>query len=245
MANLAGAGARIPRVLYFINGMNPTDEERNDAARFGPNVGMRNATQVASLAMSPLEECDAVAGPAVPDRYAKVFPNVNGLDLQDRLLRLSDFDREHGPVHGVDNESARSAKPPAFGQDTVVAQGAPRPHGAMTVSGGGFVAPLPSDPDHVRSFGSERAENAPEGMRPGTLDGTRFNPQKLPDTGVTLPGTGTDTRQVQGTVAEGGGSDGFRTPEPVEADDEDEADGEGGTKSRKSRKAAGDTGSAA
>jgi hypothetical protein len=51
MANLAGVGNRVPRVLYFINGMTPTAEQVNDAARFGPNVGMRNATQVASLAM--------------------------------------------------------------------------------------------------------------------------------------------------------------------------------------------------
>jgi hypothetical protein len=233
MANLDTMGARVPRVLYFINGMVPTDEQINDARRFGPNVGMRNALQVASLAMSPLEECDAVAG-EVPARYAKVYPNINGLDIGDRVLRMSDLDREHGPVHGVDNEAARAAKPPAFGQDRIASQGAPRPHGAMTLHDGGFVAPIPGDPDNVRSWGSERAENAAEGSQGEGKQGGRFNPQALPDTGVTLPGTGTDTRAVSGPVAEGGGQDGFRAPEPVEKEDD---------KAKSKTKAKSDTGS--
>jgi hypothetical protein len=235
MGNLAPAGQRVPRVLYFIAGMVPTDEQKNDAARFGPNVGIRNALQVATLAMSPLEECDAVAGPDVPDRYAKVYPNVQGLDLGARLLRMSDFDREHGPVHGIDNESARAAKPPAFGQDHVVSQGAVRAHGAMTLAGGGFVAPLPGDPNNVQAAGSERAENAPEGAAGQGTQGA-FNPQALPDKGVTLPGPAAATDQLSGAVAQGGGSDGFRAPEPVKDEDED------GPKSKRKRGETGSTG---
>jgi hypothetical protein len=154
---------------------------------------------------------------------------------------MSDFDREHGPVHSVDNEAARAAKPPAFGQDHIVSQGAVRPHGAMTVSGGGFVAPLPGSPDNIQAAGSERAENAVEGASGEGTQGQRFNPQALPDRGVTLPGPSTDSGAVSGPVASGGGTDGFRAPEPVKADDSDDTDT--GTTGRRKRASSGDTGS--
>lgn len=242
MASFATTGAnRVPRVLYFISGMNPTDEQKNDAARFGPNVGIRNGLQVADLAMSPLEECDAVAGD-VPKRYADVYPNVSDLDLEGRLLRLSDLDRPHGPVHSVDNESARAAKPPAFGQDRIVSQGAVRPHGAMTQAGGGFVAPSPGNPDNVQAAGSERAENAPEGAAGDGKQGARFNPQALPDAGVTLPKSGT-TSEPTGIVAGGGGTAGFVAPEPAS---DAGATGAAGDDTRKSsKKSSGATGATA
>jgi hypothetical protein len=206
---------RIPRVLYFHLGSNPTDEQREDAKRFAPNFGFRSADQVSTLAMSPLEECDAVAG-EVPKRYADNYPNVSGMDLGQRMLRMSDLDRKHGPVTDIDNEAARAAKPPSVGAEVVSGQGAPRPAGAMTTAGGGWVAPQPGNPDNLQAFGSERAENGVEGANREGAQGMRMNPQSLSDAGVALPRTGTDPDTVTGTVAEGGGQAGFRAPTPAD-----------------------------
>ena len=241
MANFATQGAnRVPRILYFIEGMTPTDEQKDDIARFGPNAAFRNAHQVGVVAMSPLEECDAVAG-AVPERYAKVYPNISDVDFQGRLPRLSDFDRPTGPVHSQDNEAARAAKPPSFGADRIAAQGAARPVGAITVPGGGFVAPSPGNPDNLSAFGSERAENGPEGANREGSQGAAFNPHGLPDTGVTLVPEGGNTGAITGPVVEGSGLAGFSAPKP--ADDNEPDTGSTGTRSRKAKGDTGSTGS--
>lgn len=227
---------RVPRVLYFHRGMVPTPKQYEDGQRFAPNVGFRNADQVGATAHSPLEECDAVAGD-VPERYAAVYPNVSGVDTGSRLLRMSDLDRAHGPVNAVDNEAARAAKPPALNQDRVMSQGATRPAGAQTMHDGGFVAPVPGNPDNLHSFGSERAENGVEGPNREAAQGSRLNPQGLSDKGVTLPTTGS-TGPASGPVAEGGGQDGFRAPTPPAEDEVEE-----GPKSKaKAKGSTGDTG---
>ena len=215
MASLQTVGNRIPKLLYFIAGMVPTDREIEDASRFGVTVGMRNRTQVSDVAMSTLEECDAVAGD-VPARYAKTYPNVTNLDLGGRMLRMSDVDRMHGPVHSVDNEAARAAKPPSVGQNGQPGQGAPRPTGAMTLAGGGWVAPQPGNPDAVQAFGSERAENGPEATAGERKQGAEANPHKLSDAGADLPPENADRANLSGPVAEGGGQGGFKAPEPVD-----------------------------
>ncbi len=228
---------RLPLVLFFHAGMNPTDEDREKVAGIGARVGFRNAHQVSDVAFSPLEECDAVAG-AVPARYAKTYPNVDGVIAEGRLLRMSDYDRKHGPVTHVDNEAARAAKPPSMGQDRLTANGAPRPVGAITALDGGFVAPTPGNPDNLQAFGSERAENGTEGSNT-EAQVSRTNPQGLPDVGVALPRTGTaDTGAAGPVVAEGGGQDGFRAPTPADTEGDD---AEGSTGSRKRR--GGSTGS--
>lgn len=237
---------RVPRVLFFINGVHPTDEEREAAAEFAPNVGIRNAQQVATLAMSPLEECDAVAGPAIPERYLKVYPNVNGFDGGARMLRMSDLDRRTDlGVHSEDNEAARAAKPPAVGGDVISAQGAQRPAGAFTaaLSGGGFVAPRPGNPDNVLMSGSERAENAPEGSRGEGTQAPRENPHQLPDAGVLQARAG-DTGSTGGDAVTGGAvttasvPTGFTPPQPVETS----ANGDTGSTGPKGGKAKGDKG---
>lgn len=234
--NFATQGAnRVPRILYFIDGMVPTDDQKDDIARFGPNASFRNAQLVSDVAMSALEECDAVAGDPIPARYAATFPNVSGLDFGDRLPRMSDLDRLHGPIHGVDNEAARAAKPPAINQDQIVSQGAPRPAGAITMVNGGFVAPAPGNPDNLPTFGSERAENGPEGANREGAQGNRANPQGLPDKGVALT-----PPELRGNVdpavpmAEGGGQGGFSAPKPAEPE---------GDKPKAAAKAKGATGS--
>lgn len=237
---------RVPRVLFFINGVHPTDAEKEDAARFAPNVGIRNAQQVASLAMSPLEECDAVAGPAIPERYLKVYPNVNDFDTRARMLRMSDLDRRTDlGIHSEDNEAARAAKPPAVGGDVISAQGAQRPAGAFTaaLSGGGFVAPRPGDPDNILLSGSERAENAAEGARGAGTQAPRENPHRLPDAGVLQARSG-DTGAT-GDVVTGGAvttasvSAGFTPPKPVETE---KPEGDDKPKGGKSKGSTGDSG---
>lgn len=239
MATFATKGPnRVPRILFFIAGMVPTDEQKDDISRFGPNASFRNADQVGSIAMSPLEECDAVAGPAIPERYANVYPNVSDVDFGGRLPRLSDFDRLHGPVHSQDNEAARAAKPPSFGADRIAAQGADRPAGAITIAGGGFVAPQPGNPDNLRAFGSERAENGPEGTNREGAQGSQFNPHRLGDSGVSLVPAGGATGAVAGPVSESNGLAGFTAPKPAE----DEEGATGSTGGAKGRKAKGDSG---
>lgn len=60
------------KVLFFIGGSRPTDEEYAQAIAIGPGVMFRNARKI--VLGAPLENCDAVAGPAVPPDYADRFP---------------------------------------------------------------------------------------------------------------------------------------------------------------------------
>lgn len=226
---------RIPFVLFFHSGMNPTDEHRKAASAIGARVGYRNADQVGATAMSALEECDGVAGDPIPKRYADVYPDVSAAINEGRLLRMSDLDRPHGPVNSIDNEAARAARPPALNADRLAATAATRPAGAITAPNGGFVAPTPGNPDNLLSFGSERAENGTEGTNTeGQV--SRLNPQGLSDAGAVLPATGSDTGAATGVVASGGGVDGFTAPTPPA----DDAASDTGPKG--SRRTKGDTG---
>lgn len=67
------------RVLYFISDCVPTDEERADAVKYGPNCVFRNAVFADT---QTTEECDAVAG-KVPASYLckpKAVPWAEWLD---------------------------------------------------------------------------------------------------------------------------------------------------------------------
>lgn len=61
---------KLPRILYFINNVNPTDDEVEAAAKIRGNVSFRNARNIPED--GALEACDGVAG-EVPTRYAKKF----------------------------------------------------------------------------------------------------------------------------------------------------------------------------
>lgn len=63
--------AKYPRVLYFIAGPNPSEEDLEAAKEFGPGVLFRNANFVPPE--GPLENADAVAGPAIPKRYRDAY----------------------------------------------------------------------------------------------------------------------------------------------------------------------------
>jgi hypothetical protein len=62
-----------PRILFFINGSIPSEEEVAEAESLGFNVTFRNALFVA--AEGALEACDGVAGD-VPERYAAKYPSA-------------------------------------------------------------------------------------------------------------------------------------------------------------------------
>lgn len=205
---------RIPNVLFFTAGMVPTDAELDEIAKYRPNVRIRNATMVAALPFDSLESCDAVAG-AVPDRYAKVYPDVSGFDASKAMLRMSDLDRFTGKVTDVDNEAARGARPPSVGADQVMAQDAPRPAGAITQAGGGFVAPQPSNPDALQPFGRERSVNGPAGGITGPA--AVMNPHNLPETGAVAIPAGTDA-QLSAAAPESltDTTGGFTSPTPAE-----------------------------
>lgn len=63
-----------PKILYFIAGMVATPEQQSEAFNIGgPGVAFRNAALI-DPADKP-EDCDGVAGPAIPPQYADI-PNA-------------------------------------------------------------------------------------------------------------------------------------------------------------------------
>lgn len=73
-----------PRVLFFTQSSNPTDEEVAQSRLIGYNVGFR----VASLdnTKESIEETDAVAG-AAPNRYRALFPHVSSANELTEVMR--------------------------------------------------------------------------------------------------------------------------------------------------------------
>jgi hypothetical protein len=71
---------KLPRILFFISGTLPTEDDFAKASEIKGNVVFRNASAVPNEEHS-LETCDGVAG-AVPEIYAKRFATaeeaVNG-----------------------------------------------------------------------------------------------------------------------------------------------------------------------
>ena len=60
---------KLPKVLYFVDGVAPTADDIKDASAIAAHVVYRNARAVASE--GALEDCDGVAG-KVPPQYAKL-----------------------------------------------------------------------------------------------------------------------------------------------------------------------------
>lgn len=63
-------------VLYFTAESGLSDEEAHELERI-PGARQRNAALIDPEA--PLEKCDAVAGPAIPDNYADAYPLAKAL----------------------------------------------------------------------------------------------------------------------------------------------------------------------
>jgi hypothetical protein len=63
-----------PKILFFTAGAMPTIQDRTEAADIGV-VHFRNARKI-----NPderIEECDGVAGPAIPPQYRNAYPNAD------------------------------------------------------------------------------------------------------------------------------------------------------------------------
>jgi hypothetical protein len=108
--------SRAPVVLFFLAGMVPTDDERDEAAKYGPGVKFRNSLMVNNdTSTSAVEECDFVAG-KVPERYAAVYRNVSEFS-SDYENRSSDYDLPHSRnARDPLNERSRGARPPAINE---------------------------------------------------------------------------------------------------------------------------------
>lgn len=63
-------------VLYFTAESGLSDDEAREMERI-PGARHRNAAMIDPDA--PLEKCDGVAGPAIPDNYADAFPLARAL----------------------------------------------------------------------------------------------------------------------------------------------------------------------
>lgn len=91
---------RLPVILYFINGMAPTEDQAEEAASLKANVRFRNALLVDNAGAEALEECDGVMGD-VPPRYQRAFgsspDDVSGVGA----LRMI-----HGDEPGVTSSQA-------------------------------------------------------------------------------------------------------------------------------------------
>lgn len=62
-------------LLYFVPGFAPSKEDIAYTAQFTDvNLSYRNAGYV--FPDTPLEECDAVGGPAVPPQYSEKYPSI-------------------------------------------------------------------------------------------------------------------------------------------------------------------------
>ena len=61
--------SKLPKVLFFINGSNPTEEEFKLASEMKAKVCFRNARVVRSDECA--EKCDGVCGDFIPEPYRK------------------------------------------------------------------------------------------------------------------------------------------------------------------------------
>lgn len=103
---------KFPRILFFISGSLPTEEQFVSAESYGPNVSFRNGLLVP--ADGTLEVCDGVAG-SVPDRYADAYPSAEEAikaykeAREARLAAVGDT----LPAKPVDPSSEDNKTPPA------------------------------------------------------------------------------------------------------------------------------------
>lgn len=98
------------RILYFIEGACPTEEENKAAQKLknkeGNHVVFRNASQVQPG--EALERCDEVAG-LVPDAYAG-FPNAETGKGDPLVAEIADTDRTDGHKGTLLNQDLANAE---------------------------------------------------------------------------------------------------------------------------------------
>lgn len=91
---------RLPVILYFINGMAPTEAQAEEAAGLKANVRFRNALLVDNAGAEALEECDGVMGD-VPPRYQRAFGSA-----PDDVSGIGALRMIHGDEPGVTSSQA-------------------------------------------------------------------------------------------------------------------------------------------
>jgi hypothetical protein len=79
------SGYKFPVILFFIEGMNPTNNEAAEALKIGP-VTFRNASAI--NANEKLERCDGVAGDpdVIPEGYEGKVPVITDLEGAMKLM---------------------------------------------------------------------------------------------------------------------------------------------------------------
>lgn len=107
---------KFPRILFFINGPLPTEEQQNEALEYGFNVAFRNADLISADGCR--EECDGVAG-EVPERYADKPHADEALAAWSRKLRGI----EDTPDDGATGDGGKAPKGKGKGQEEKPAVG--------------------------------------------------------------------------------------------------------------------------
>jgi hypothetical protein len=87
-------------VLYFTPESGVTDEQASEMERI-PGARQRNAALIDPEA--PLEKCDAVAGPAIPENYAEAYP------LAKMLPPAEDDEEEAADPHAMTSAELKAA----------------------------------------------------------------------------------------------------------------------------------------
>ena len=97
------------KVLYFIDGNSPSEDEYNEALGIGPGVVFRNARKI--VLGAPLENADAVAGPAIPPDYAAFYDEAGkGFEVEEGEMpegMISRPNRTHRQVTGYAPDDVR------------------------------------------------------------------------------------------------------------------------------------------
>lgn len=99
-------------ILYFIAGTTPTQADIEAADALGPGAKFRNAQLIQEDA--PLEQCDGVAGDAIPHSYAEAFPNAdsNAEGVRDNMMKRNPAlaDMKGDPTLRRESEREKAAR---------------------------------------------------------------------------------------------------------------------------------------
>ena len=95
---------KTPRILFFINGSNPTLEQRAEALKYGTSVAFRNARFVGSDEKP--EACDGVIG--------EVPKNYKGVPSAEKAFEK--FEKDVKAAIDAQNKAAEAAKKAAKAQ---------------------------------------------------------------------------------------------------------------------------------
>jgi hypothetical protein len=154
------------RVLYFINGTTPSDDERRDAEQYGSGVLFRNARYVKDDAT--VEPFDQLAGPAIPDSYKRYAARETPA-----LRDIVGFQQAVGQAAGQSPITARTA--PHSPQKGVEL---PRPaHGEGDARDPQNVPRNPDPDNQTTNFADETIDNNKNRQPPVTPNG---KPEGMP-----------------------------------------------------------------